>query len=421
MSLTPQTQQAFLIVDDEPDILDAVARLFRRDYKVFTAPDVRTAFSILERETVQVVLSDQRMPELSGVEFLAKLRRAYPDVVRILVTGYSNIDHVVEAINEGHVYRYITKPWNPAELKVFVAQAFDYYEVRRERELLVESLRRTNDELERHVALLREANEDLKTLDRMKTVFMEVVSHELNTPTAVILGYSSLLERASEDETVKKGLAGIRRSGERLRNIAQRIFKVLASGDARTLEKRHVPLAAFLEELRTDVRPFLSKRQQTLAIEIGPEADAVTADREKLHDILLNVLMNAIKFSPDGQEILIRTWREDDSLKIAVRDQGVGIAAEDLNQIFDAFFSSFSSQHHSSGEFEFGKRGIGLGLSVAQHFARLHGGEITVDSVPGGGSTFTVILPHPTESSSAEESSRPAPRAAQDSDSAPEL
>src|SRR5699024_3303671 len=105
----------------EPDILDALKRLFRKDYRVLTATSATEALEIVEREPVQVVMSDQRMTGLSGVELLGQLHQRRPEIVRVLFTGYSNIDDVIDAINRGQVYRYINKPWKAAELKLFVA------------------------------------------------------------------------------------------------------------------------------------------------------------------------------------------------------------------------------------------------------------------------------------------------------------
>lgn len=395
-SETPTTR-TLLIVDDEADILDAVERLFRKDYEVLTAQSVDEAHEILESNHPQVVLSDQRMPTRSGVEFLAELRIEHPEMVRVLLTGYSNIDHVIDAINQGHVYRYISKPWEPAELRVIVEQCFDYWDSRREREQLVNRLREANVKLADRNEQLEEANEDLKTLDRMKSVFMEVVSHELNTPIAVILGYAFLLRRELDDvenDVVTKALNGIDTSGERLKNISSRIFKMLSDDRPQTLALEELDLNEFFDELREHVSPFLEKREQALRTSIDGDAAMIRADRAKLHDIFFNLVMNAIKFSYDGQEIEIEVKaRGDDDILATVTDRGIGIHEEDISQIFDAFFSTFNSQYHSSGDFEFGKRGIGLGLSVAQRFAQMHSGDITVESQKGGGSSFSVRLP----------------------------
>jgi signal transduction histidine kinase len=397
-------QRTFLVVDDEPDILDAIQRLFRKEYRVLTARTAKEALEVVAQEDVQVVMSDQRMPRVSGIEFLAKLRETRPDIVRVLFTGYSNIDHVIDAINEGHVYRYISKPWKPAELKIFVAQAFEYYESCRERAELLERLTAANERLENQNAMLSSANEELKILDRMKNVFMEVVSHELNTPIAIILGYVFLLRKELDGkfgDVTDKALGGIDSSAMRLKNISNRIFKMLSNeGPASTLNLEALCVADFIGTVKAHVEPFLDKRHQTLDVSIAEEVGQIRADREKLTDVFLNLIMNAIKFSHDGQTIQLRIEKaagsdggSADKVVFCVEDQGIGISEEDLAQIFNAFFSTFESRHHSSGDFEFGKRGIGLGLSVAKRFTEMHGGKIEVESAEGKGSRFAVYLP----------------------------
>jgi signal transduction histidine kinase len=392
------TQRTFLVVDDEPDILDAIQRMFRRDYRVLTAQNGSEALEIVRSKDVQVVMTDQRMPEMTGVEFLAQLRREHPEIVRVLFTGYSDIDHVIDAINEGHVYRYISKPWKPAELKLFVEQAFDYYESERERDRLLNELKEANRRLEEQNTLLSRTNEELKQLDRMKTVFMEVVSHELNTPIAITLGYAFLLQKELADDldpVALKALRGIDSSAKRLKSISNRIFKMISDeGPASSLDLEEIDIHEFIGDLRNQIEPFLDKRDQSLEVTIAEDCPTIRADHEKLSDICVNLLMNAIKFSRDEQTIDLTVRPADDGrIDIQVRDRGVGISDEDVSQIFDAFFSTFDSKHHSSGSFEFGKRGIGLGLPVARKFAQMHGGDIDVETEEGQGSTFTVHLP----------------------------
>ncbi len=394
-----RTRGTFLVVDDEPDILDAIARLFRKEYHVLTAQTVDEAWKLIDTHDVQVVMTDQRMPCMSGIDFLVDLRKSRPQIVRVLFTGYSNITNVIDAINEGHVYRYISKPWKPVELRLFVAQAFEYYRSQRERDNLLQRLQEANAQLEEQNALLSTANEELTILDRVKNVFMEVVSHELNTPIAIVFGYTFLLRKEMGDDlssVATKALAGIDSSAVRLKNISNRIFQMLGEGDeTHTLDLEWVDLHKFVESLHEQIDPFLEKRNQTLQLSIEPSLVRVKADEDKLNALCLNLLMNAIKFSYDDQTIAleIEALPETEQVSITVRDCGVGIPDEEVSQIFDVFFSTFNSGHHSSGQFEFNKRGIGLGLAVAKRFAEMHGGFIQVDSTEGQGSRFTVLLP----------------------------
>ncbi len=393
-----QKRGTFLVVDDEPDILDAIKRLLRKDYHVLTASSVSEARQLIHDEPVEVVMTDQRMPEMSGIEFLSELRRTHPYIVRVLFTGYSNISDVIDAINEGHVYRYISKPWKPVELRLFVAQAFEFYRTQRERDELLHQLQSANQKLENQNALLSAANEELKVVDRVKDVFMEVVSHELNTPIAILVGYTFLLRKELGDDlsdVAHKALSGIDASAIRLKHISNRIFKMLEEEDAEaTLDLTWIDLEKFVDSLVEQIEPFINKRNQHLQIHIDPKVGRLMADEDKLNDLLLNLLMNAIKFSQDEQAIHLSIDPDGpDGVAITVKDSGVGIPADEVPQIFNVFFSTFNSGHHSSGQFEYQKRGIGLGLAVAKHFAEMHGGRIQVQSQEGQGSHFTVYLP----------------------------
>ena len=133
-----------MVVDDEPDNLDLLYRTFRRDFKVYKADNAFNALSVLDEQgEMALIISDQRMPEMNGTEFLGQTLERFPDTVRILLTGYTDVEDLVEAINSGKVFKYITKPWNPEELKAVVQQASETYKVVKQRtNALTRALRR---------------------------------------------------------------------------------------------------------------------------------------------------------------------------------------------------------------------------------------------------------------------------------------
>ncbi len=126
-------KHCLLVVDDEPDLVQSVKDLLRFDYKVLAATRATEGLEIMRQEKVHVVMSDQRMPEMTGFEFLKHLRDGYPDTVRLLFTAYADLNAVTDAINQGNVYRYISKPWEPDELRTILRQAVDYYDLQDER------------------------------------------------------------------------------------------------------------------------------------------------------------------------------------------------------------------------------------------------------------------------------------------------
>jgi CheY-like chemotaxis protein len=140
MSTDKRKKAKMLVVDDEPDNLDLLYRTFRRDFNVLKAESGIQALEVLASEgEVAVIISDQRMPEMKGTEFLSKTVPKFPDTVRIILTGFTDIEDLVDAINSGQVYKYITKPWDPNELKAVVQRAAETYEVLKQR---TEELRR---------------------------------------------------------------------------------------------------------------------------------------------------------------------------------------------------------------------------------------------------------------------------------------
>lgn len=137
-----------LYIDDEPNNLTAFKATYRRDYTVHTAESAEEAFSIVRDKNLHVIISDQRMPQMTGVEFFEKIRHDYPEPIRILLTGYADIEAVIAAINRGEVYRYITKPWDEQDLRVTIENAFEIFTLREENKTLLKSLEQANQQLE---------------------------------------------------------------------------------------------------------------------------------------------------------------------------------------------------------------------------------------------------------------------------------
>ncbi|MBW1722857.1 MAG: response regulator [Deltaproteobacteria bacterium] len=208
-------KNAVLIVDDEENILGALRRLLRKEpYKVFTASSGEEGLNRIREERVQVVVSDQRMPGMSGTEFLARVREEFPDIIRIVLTGYTNLDSIMEAVNKGHVYKLFLKPWNDEALKLEIRRALDQYH-----------LVQTNKKLSRQVLEQNEAlkalNENLGNLVHERTRELEVQNRALELSREIlehiplpVLGVSSdglivLKNRAAESLPFPPGAAGV--------------------------------------------------------------------------------------------------------------------------------------------------------------------------------------------------------------------
>lgn len=157
MSLDRPKKPKMLVVDDEPDNLDLLYRTFRRDFEVLRAESGISALSMLSTEgEVAVIISDQRMPEMKGTEFLSKTVPQFPDTVRIILTGFTDVEDLVEAINSGQVYKYITKPWDPNELRSVVQRAAETYDLLKQR---TEELQRAQAQTALLAAIMQAAQE----------------------------------------------------------------------------------------------------------------------------------------------------------------------------------------------------------------------------------------------------------------------
>jgi signal transduction histidine kinase len=195
-------------------------------------------------------------------------------------------------------------------------------------------------------------------------------------------------------EPAREWLKSIDQAGQRLSKLVSQLLQMLQAGQfERPLRRRPTDLATLLRQAVDDVMPFVKQRGQVLSVELAPDLGLLDIEAEMIRDSVDHLLLNAIKFTPDQGQIHIGARRLAESVEITVRDAGVGIDPENLAHIFDSFFTEFNVSRHASGHFEFGRRGLGLGLSLVKAFVELHGGQVAVASTPGEGTTFTVMLP----------------------------
>ncbi|MCG6137946.1 MAG: response regulator [Nostoc sp. LLA-1] len=172
-----------LVVDDEPDNLDLLYRTFRRDFNVLKADSGVNALEVLAAEgEVAVIISDQRMPEMKGTEFLSKTVPQFPDTVRIILTGFTDIEDLVEAINAGQVYKYITKPWDPGELKAVVQRAAETYDLLKQR---TEELRRANAQMAL-LTVLVQVTQAAHSLEEILTPIATVFSESFAVDSCIL-------------------------------------------------------------------------------------------------------------------------------------------------------------------------------------------------------------------------------------------
>lgn len=173
------TDAGVLFVDDEPNVLSSLRRLFRREgYRLFFTQDTDEALRLLDEESIDLVVSDHRMPGTTGIEFLKVVRQRHPEVMRVVLSGYTDIEAIVAAINEGQIYRFISKPWNDEELKITIRRCLETQAMARANADLTEQIRRQNEELRRFNEQLErkveEKTEELLVRNRVLELVQEI-------------------------------------------------------------------------------------------------------------------------------------------------------------------------------------------------------------------------------------------------------
>lgn len=240
----------------------------------------------------------------------------------------------------------------------------------------------------RLVGELREAYARLGELDRMKSDFIAIASHELRTPLSLVLLYAAMLqEQVREDAEAEKQLDAVLRASMRLKHIIETMLNLryLETGEI-DLDVTAFDLCALIREVCSDYRDIAEPGGLALRIDLPADEVSITADQEKVRVVLDNLISNAVKFTSSGDEVKVALECLPDDVAISVADTGIGIPQSELDKIFERFHQVEDHMTRRHG-------GMGLGLSIVKGLVELHGGRVTVESTPGQGSRFVVVLP----------------------------
>ncbi len=365
------TAPRILVVEDHEPLLDAIRMVLERaGYTVLTATDGQKGLEVMERVRPDLIVADIMMPNMDGYEFYQAVR-ARPDgltIPFIFLTARTTREDILRGKSMG-AEDYLTKPFDPEELLV-----------------VVRSRLRRAEEVQQATA---------SELDRLKQQIVTVLSHELRTPLTYITGYTELaLEElpSLSPEALQQFLEGIRRGSERLNRLVQDLLTLIrldtgqAAAEFRLLVR---PQENFAELVRRTVQRYESLAAQSgisLEARVPPALPPVSLCEPFFTDALGRLVDNAIKFTRGkGKRVLVHAGVAGDWVEVSISDDGVGIRPEEIPHIFERFRQIDRERME--------QQGVGLGLAIAQELIRLHGGEITVESVYGAGSRFTIRLP----------------------------
>ncbi len=373
-----------LFLDDEKNVLNSISRLFEDEpYGFAVADSFVDAMAIMARENIKVVLSDQRMPDITGIEFLRQIKEQYPHAIRILFTAYADLSAAEAAINVSQVYRFINKPWNPDELKASVAGAIHYFDIVAENRRLFEETKIKNEELNL-------ANCKLKALYDIQKEFSSTLSHELRTPLASIKAAIDIVISGTVGEPTpqqKDFLSRAKSNVDRLNRLINDILDLahMESGHL-TLNRKPADINTIIQSVAQIQEPVAGARGLYLKTSLGPNMPLLSLDQDKIIQVLNNLINNALKFTETGGitvSSLMNT--EKHQVEVRVQDTGYGIKEEDLVKLFQKF--------QQLGESHQRQAGTGLGLAICKEIIRQHEGRVGVESKIGHGSCFYFILP----------------------------
>jgi signal transduction histidine kinase len=363
-------KSTILVVDDEEIIRDLCSRALK-DYRVLQADNGRDALQILNHEHVDLILVDVMMPIMNGLDLLQQVKDRDAEQLVIVMTGYADKDIILRAL-KARADDFIQKPINLLQLKTSIAQTLEKKALRRE---LIQ----------------------LKQLDRLKSDFLGLVSHKLRTPTTSISLFIQNLASGTiskDDQGFALAVDEIRKESEYLAYLIQDLlyYSDIILQDSQRKTSRE-DLKEIINTLANAKRPTLGQNKQILRTELTGDWPLFSVDRRRIELALGAILDNAIKFTQPGGEISLTGVLSERELSLTISDNGPGIAPEERGKIFEKFYQI---DPHNTGQI----RGFGLGLFYARQFVMDHGGDISLDSTAGKGTTVTIRLPRPSISSS---------------------
>ncbi len=373
-----ELNKTLLIVDDEEKVVEVLVKTFEDEYYVIPCTSSLSALEAIAQHPVGVILTDERMPQPTGLNFLKQAVSIRPNSVNIILTAYADVNVAIDAINSGLVYRYVVKPWDTEELIITVRQAFERFNMFNQNRELNEQLIVKNAELERNIAELKATQLKLVRSEKMALIgqLSASIGHELKNPLSRIKGAVSILRDDRECEE--------REAKELLRIIDNEVMistKII--NDLLDFSRERKP-ALKRQSLNTIIDATLSRLaindQIMLEKHLNPQLPQLDMDDGQIQQILINLIMNAIHAMEHGGKLYIQTDFDKDQAILVIKDTGCGMSPEQLSNIFEPLYTTKP-------------RGIGLGMSIVKILVEKHKGTIDVQSRQNIGTKITVFFP----------------------------
>ena len=365
-----------LLVDDEDGFRTTIAkRLGKRGFSPMQAASGEACLDVLAHNPVDVVVLDVKMPGMSGMDTLKAIKQSYQKVQVILLTGNVAVSDGIQGIKFG-AFDYLTKPVEIDHLVNKIHQAFE--------------MTRLEEETQKELAY--RARLEKKMVDTERLVSLGTLStgiaHEINNPLAIINESAGFMQQVintpemsgfSQKDALLMGIEKIEKSVKRARRITHQLLGHVKKQDTQFSE---VDLAVLLSETLGLLKKELEDKQVTINWKIDKPKNSLWSDPYQIRQVLMNLLNNAVHAVKKNGVITLTTFETDDAILLEIKDNGIGIAKENLGKIFDPFFTTKSFDE-----------GTGLGLFVVHKILSGLNGEIKVDSTLGEGSAFLIKLP----------------------------
>ncbi|WP_370263567.1 PAS domain S-box protein [Limnobacter sp.] len=364
-------QTRLLLVDDERPQLEALSSLLQdAGFGVRAYPDPEQALEALRVEAFDLLLTDLRLPGMSGLDLVQQAKAIDPDLCAVLMTGHGSIQTAVDAMKVG-VLDYILKPFKVSDIMPVIHRALEVRRLRRENKALLEYMADSNQRL-------TELNAELDT-------FAGRVAHDLNSLIHIIQGFAGSLQRRAANKLDEQELRYLNRIGETSERGGQLVSDLLAFARLGTgdLKVQMVALGEVVEKARAQVE---AGQQETKTIWHIGQMPELEGDESLLEQVFTNLFSNAVKFSQirDVPEITVEATVDGEMVDICVSDNGAGFDPDKIDRLFKPF-----QRLHNAHDFQ----GHGMGLANVKRIIERHGGYIQAHSVPGEGASFTFTLP----------------------------